>query len=272
MWLLLSVPLALSHGDVLRIAVVGDTGAGTSAVAVGLSRARPLDAIILTGDNFYPCGVTSPEDPRWSLVLPLTRLGVPVFPVLGNHDYCGDADPDAQVRVFGNWRFPAREYVVSTRFADFFFLETEPVVRGRARSVTFAPSQKPWQIAVGHHPILSSGYHGYFPRAEMATRMRALLPSMRAAGIDLYICGHDHHLELVQGPILYLVSGAGSAPIRPVKLRLRTVFPAEINREPVGFALLEITASAIRVRFYEGSGEPRSEWLSGRVRGQTLAE
>jgi tartrate-resistant acid phosphatase type 5 len=266
MWLPLLLALALPHGEVLRIAVVGDTGAGTAAVSAGLSRVGHLDAIVLAGDNFYPCGV-----PRWSLYDPLMRLGVPIFPVLGNHDACPEAE--SQIRVDGNWRFPARSYEVSTRFADFFFLDTTPVVRGRITAVAVAPSDKPWQIAVGHHPILSSGYHGYFPRVEVARMRATVLPALREAGVDLYICGHDHHLELTRGrDMLYLVSGAGSAPIRPVKLRLRTVFPTEIRREPVGFALLEITASSLRVRFYEGSGKPRSEWISARVRRDAPAE
>src|SRR5436190_18858391 len=80
------------HGKALRIAVVGDTGNGSEAVAAGIRRVHagdPLDAIILTGDTFYPCGITSRDDPRWSLVSPLTSIGPPLFPVLGNHDYCG---------------------------------------------------------------------------------------------------------------------------------------------------------------------------------------
>ena len=58
-------------------------------------RDKPLDAIILPGDNIYPCGVKSVDDPRWSVLQPLIDLGLPLFPVLGNHDYCGS--PDAQI-------------------------------------------------------------------------------------------------------------------------------------------------------------------------------
>lgn len=81
---------------VLRIAVAGDTGKGADGVAQGISalHARiPLDAIVLTGDNFYPCGVASETDPRWELVTALTRVGPPVLPVLGNHDSCGKPTP-----------------------------------------------------------------------------------------------------------------------------------------------------------------------------------
>jgi acid phosphatase len=257
---------------VLRIAVAGDTGKGADAVAQGISalHARsPLDAIVLTGDNFYPCGVESEIDPRWKLVTALTRVGPPVLPVLGNHDSCGKADPDAQIRATGvvpNWKFPARQYVVRSSLADFAFLDTTPYARSKSRDAetflreAFPVKKTRWRIVVGHHPVISSGWHGYFPRDEVS-RMRELIPALRATEADLYICGHDHHLELLRGRMRHLVSGAGSAPIPPVKLRLSTVFPREIGRERIGFAVVEISRNAIRVRFYDGKGKAKSEWL-----------
>jgi tartrate-resistant acid phosphatase type 5 len=257
---------------VLRLAVTGDTGKGADTVAAGIARLhaqKPFDAILLTGDNFYPCGVTSETDPRWSLVTALTRVGPPVFPVLGNHDSCGKADPDAQVRATGvvpNWRFPARQYTVRTSIADFAFLDTTPYARGTSRDAdaflrgAFAGSKARWRVVVGHHPVISSGWHGYFPRDEVG-RMRELIPALRETKADLYICGHDHHLELLRGRMTHLVSGAGSAPIRPVKLRLSTVYPPEISRERIGFAVVELDAKRIRVRFYDANGRAKSGWI-----------
>jgi acid phosphatase len=263
------------RAGILRLAVTGDTGEGAEAVAKGIARvhaAEPLDAIILTGDNFYPCGVTSERDPRWSVNLPLTRIGVPVFPVLGNRDFCGRADPDAQVRATGvipNWRLPARQYALRTPVADFAFVDTTPLVKGNGNAVepairdVLAGSKRRWQVVVGHHPVFSSGYHGYFPRVEVA-KMRTLIPALRETGTDLYICGHDHHVELIMGRMLHLVSGAGSSPIPPVKLRARTVFPEEIRMERIGFAVLELSAKRIRVRMYDGNGKARTEWIAAR--------
>ena len=262
---------------VLRIAVTGDTGDGSAAVAKGIARvhaAAPLDAILLTGDNFYPCGVTSERDARWRINLPLTGIGVPVFPVLGNHDFCGKADPDAQVRATGlipNWRFPARQYVVRSPHADFAFVDTTPFVRGRGNAVApafreaFQKSSKPWRIVVGHHPVISSGYHGYFPRNEVA-KMRTLIPALRESAVDFFIAGHDHHVEVIRGKMLHLISGAGSKPIPPIKLRTTTIFPDQIRLERVGFAVVEIAQRAIRVRIYDANGRPRTEWIRVRTR------
>jgi len=277
-FLLLLAALTLTpRNDTIRIAVTGDTGDGAETVATAITRVHassPIDAIILTGDNFYPCGVLSPGDTRWTLVQPLTRVGVPIFPVLGNHDSCGKSDPDAQTRATGtvpNWSFPAREYAVHSTLADFAFVDTTAYVqkRGHALETTlagaFLTSGTKWRIVIGHHPIVSSGYHGYFPRAEVK-RMRGLIPLMRTIHADVYLCGHDHHLELIRGRMLLLISGAGSDPIPPIKLRLHTVFPHEIRPEHIGFAILEITAKKIRVRIYDANGKPKSEWIEGRVK------
>jgi len=267
---LLAAQLTLipNHG-VLRIAVAGDTGKGADAVAEGISRVHattPLNAIILAGDTFYPCGVTSERDPRWSLVRPLTAIGVPVFPVLGNHDFCGKSDPDAQVHassVVANWNFPARQYMVRGGVADFAFIDTTSYLRHKSDpnlADVFRSSTAPWRIVVGHHPIISSGYHGYFPRDEVK-RMRELIPSLRESNIAFYIGGHDHHEELIRGRMLHLISGAGSSPVPPVKLRVSTIYPPEIRPERIGFAVVEIDAKAIRVRFYDAKGNPKSEWI-----------
>ncbi|HYI09305.1 MAG TPA: metallophosphoesterase [Thermoanaerobaculia bacterium] len=266
------IPLTPREG-VLRFAVAGDTGSGAEVVAKGIARvhkAGPLAAILLTGDNFYPCGVTSETDPRWSINRPLTRIGIPVFPVLGNHDAaCGKADPDAQIRATGvipNWYFPARQYAIRGGVADFAFVETTGYARGRgdapetAIRQTFAASRAPWRVVVGHHPVISSGWHGYFPRDEVS-RMRELIPLLRETRVDFYICGHDHHMELIRGRMLHLVSGAGSDPIPALKLRARTIYPAEVRREKIGFAVVEITVKEIRVRMYDGEGRPQSEWI-----------
>jgi tartrate-resistant acid phosphatase type 5 len=275
------------RGAVLRLAVTGDTGDGADIVAKGIARVHatsPLDAILLVGDNFYPCGVTSEHDPRWSINLPLTRIGIPIYPVLGNHDYCGKADPDAQVRatrIIPNWHFPARQYALRTPVADFAFVDTTPFVHGVTPSIphspgggngvtpffrqSFAGSTKPWRIVIGHHPVISSGYHGYFPRKEVA-RMRSLLPALQESHVDLFIAGHDHHVELIRGRLLHLISGAGSSPIPPIKLRTTTVFPDQIRLERIGFAVVEISAKAIRVRMYDGAGKARTGWVEGRSR------
>ena len=246
----------------VRIAVVGDIGSGTEAIARGIARINresPIEAIITTGDNIYPCGVKSLNDPRWVVLAPLSRLGIPIHPVLGNHDYCGD--PDAEIGApLPNWQFPSRQYVFHTLLADFAMLDTNRYALGRAPppdvDTLLAGSATTWRIAVGHHPLLSSGYHGHFPR-DQHRLMVALIPKMRHARVDLYICGHDHHLELIDGQPRMLISGAGSEPVPPLLRHARTIWA---NEGPAyrGFAILEITATSMSIRFYDADGDPRS--------------
>jgi hypothetical protein len=93
--------------------------------------------------------------------------------------------------------------------------------------------------------------------------MRSLLPDREEAHVDVFIAGHDHHLELIRGRMLHLISGAGSSPIPPIKLRTTTVFPDQIRRERIGFAVMEISAKTIRVRMYDAAGKAKSEWIVG---------
>jgi len=249
------------HGDKLRIVIAGDVGSGTSRIAAGIAAVGPVDAVIIPGDNIYPCGVRAKDDPHWSVLEPLSKLGVPLFPVLGNHDYCGN--PDAQIDApLPNWSFPAKQYVIRGDAADIVMIDTQPYVEGRDEPAesflrnAFRNDPK-WRIVVGHHPVVSSGYHGYFPRREVR-RMRRLLPILREVKADLYICGHDHHQELIEGHPRFLVSGAGSEPVPPVVLRNSTIFPSTVPfREPYGFTLLEITATSLTVTFYDEHGAKR---------------
>lgn len=244
-----------SSGPTLRVAVAGDTGDGSEAVARGIAKLRP-DAVILTGDNFYKCGVNGPDDPKWSRVEPLINLGIPIYPILGNHDVCGDEEAEVAPR-FKNWIFPSREYVIHSDVAEFVMIDTTNYVN------TIAPppvvnrfTNGKWRIVVGHHPILSSGYHGYMPRAEHQQMLR-LLPNVRAAKVDLYVSGHDHHLELLEDNPRMLVSGAGSQPIPAVMRRGATKW---ISEAPfIGFAMLELTAKTMTIRFYDEKGRPRSK-------------
>lgn len=254
----------------LRFVVVGDVGDGASKVARGvqaLHKTEPIDAIVLTGDNVYPCGVTSMHDPRWDRLTPLSKVGVPILPVLGNHDYCGNED--AQIHATGHiawWTMPAKQYVVRSSVADLLMIDTTPFTRRlgseprTAIEQAFAVTKDRWRLIVGHHTVISSGFHGYSPRSEK-NRMRELVEPMRARGIDFYIGGHDHHQELIVGSErpFHLISGAGSRPIRAVMLRPSTRYPTEIGRTPIGFALVEIGRDVMKVRFYDDATKPLSE-------------
>ena len=249
------------HNGTLRLALVGDAGLQTVSVASAITKTKPYDAILLLGDNFYPCGVRSATDPKWHVVDALTHLDIPIYAVLGNHDYCGK--PDVQVNAnVPNWHMPARQYILRSSLADIAMLDTTPYAYGNSKNVeemvrdTFATSTATWRIAVGHHVITSSGYHSILPRRE-ARRMRGLLPVLRDEKVDLYLDGHDHHEELLDlhHPLI-VVSGAGSDPVPMITVRPQTVWPKETHfHEPIAFATLEITRDALTIEFINAKGK-----------------
>ena len=81
-----------------------------------------------------------------------------------------------------------------------------------------------WRIVVGHHPIVSVGRHGvnvgkYIGKNDvesMSQLRKQLHPVLCQAGVDLYLVGHDHHLEIDSIPcrenrsVIQILSGAAS--------------------------------------------------------------
>jgi predicted phosphodiesterase len=291
----------LPHHQTLRFIVTGDAGSTHSQLREGMlavTKQMPIDGILLVGDNFYPCGVTSVDDPQWTKITQhFGPTHLPIYPVLGNHDYgdqqqrggpdywtCGHPDPQAEVAATGavaKWTMPARNYLLHSQLADFVMIDTQPLAldfpKGFAGSLG-ADGEKAWiagaldgmhahwRIVIGHHTIFSSGVHGRTNNATQ-TRVRQLLPLLRRDHVDLYICGHDHDMELLgelqRGPNsdpLFLVSGAGSGTdeMRPRRVTVKeppTIYPQFPMKTAMGFAVVEIDATHLTVTFFDHTGK-----------------
>jgi tartrate-resistant acid phosphatase type 5 len=256
-------------GASLQILAVGDAGERNARLATTIAAMRQIggaDAMLLLGDNIYGCGARSTADATWqSVIAPLFAVGVPIFPVLGNHDWgskaqpgCLFSNPDAEIQKNGEagfelWRFPARTYIVNTDVAEFILYDSSPIAYNwpdemagalcPLRAALSAPKTKPWRIVAAHHPLVSCGDHG---SDASTTKLRETLQTLLAeSGVDLYVSGHDHNLELRKegdrGP-LFLVSGSAS--------RIRS--SANCAQSPTfqivgGFALLDISADELKV-------------------------
>jgi tartrate-resistant acid phosphatase type 5 len=90
-------------------------------------------------------------------------------------------------------------------------------------------SQSQWKIAFGHHPYVSNGPHGNAghydglscPSTEdkpngwaCGLRVKAFIENLCAQGLDLYLSGHDHSLQVLSAncrgrQVPFIVSGAG---------------------------------------------------------------
>lgn len=186
---------------------IGDFGhscPATKALAEAMNKYaedtnRTPDFILGLGDNFYPEGVSSVDDPlfqeAWQDVfLPHQRLRVPWKLVLGNHDYMGN--PQAQIdftahdkNPSGLWQLPAQNYAFTHEVpaapapfsVDFFALDTngcqghvrrshpesEQALSGHIARLqdALAASTADWKIVFAHHPLYTVGVnHGVLGR------------------------------------------------------------------------------------------------------------
>jgi hypothetical protein len=267
----------LPAGRAIRVVAFGDAGSGRpeqKATADAIARrhaAQPFSLGLTMGDNFYRCGVRSVTDPKWQTRWEslYAALGVPFYPTLGNHDYgrpavaClfGQGSADVQVAYSAHsqsWRMPARYYTYAAGAVRFIALDTpewsdrqREWVAGVLRASAGEPGVR-WRIVYGHYPVYSSGKHG--DERHVTLFRRQLLPVLKAGGADLYVAGHDHHLERLQAEgIALLVTGGGGADIRRVS---QPVAQSVVAISGHGFLELDISTPVLTAQFLNTRLEP----------------
>lgn len=201
--LALFAPVATAASNV-RFVALGDVGTGgegarrVAAAARDVCEARGgCDFGVLLGDNVYPRGIATPDDPLFDEKLGrvLAQVGVPFYAVLGNHDYGAPRelpflgglgfDPRraaAQIalgRASSTFRMPAPCWRLERGPVELVGIDTPPLYwadrpglagllrldEGRERMTRALKlwdetSSRPWRIALGHHPYRSNGPHG----------------------------------------------------------------------------------------------------------------
>lgn len=279
-------------GPVVRFVAIGDTGKGNDGqrkvgAAVGeYCKANGCDFVVLLGDNFYPTGVSSTEDPQWqtAFVDPYASVDAPFYAVLGNHDCGGDGagtdlpKGDVQVayaKVNPKWRMPWRHYTWSLQHVDFFVADTNRSmfdldVDARRDFARWLPESKArWKIAFGHHPLKSNGPHGnagtydalpFVPIAN-GSGVRRFVEENICGRADFYLCGHDHNLQWLKegctrdGSTLetgLIVSGAGAGPTRLVGTN-----PTWYQSDALGFVSVVIAGDTFTATFHDALGAPK---------------
>lgn len=222
----------------IHVVAFGDFGTGNSnqaAVARAIAQrnaSQHFDLGITMGDNFYFCGVRSVSDPKWKSRWEdfYTPLGFPFYAALGNHDYGHPpiicpferGSPDAEVAYTAHsksWRMPARYYTFKAGPVLFIAIDTEgwsaeqlAWIQATLAASASDPDIK-WRIVYGHHPIYTSGVH--LNERRISALRAQLLPILKAAHVDAYICGHDHDLEHLRADGMeFLICGGGGAKLR----------------------------------------------------------
>lgn len=236
----------LTHQDkinddyALHFMAIGDWGRNGEydqaevAKQMGLwGAAHPNDFVISVGDNFYPKGVVSEQDPLWHYsfenIYTAHSLQCDWYPVLGNHDYI--TNPEAQInysKISRRWNMPARYYTKQVSLgkdkgkAMFIMIDTDPMLHEALKSqvdtqmawlkdtLKNTPADVKWKIVVGHHPYYTVG-----PRIknyDTLTVRKVLADVFEQYKVDVYLSGHDHSLQHLkpEGYTHQFISGAGS--------------------------------------------------------------
>lgn len=220
-------PLVLPKGPI-SFMVFGDSGKGdeaqreTAVALTGISRDRGTQFGVHVGDIYYPHGITGPKDPAVkSLYLDAYRELPRVHAIMGNHDYGNTAGAGVPEAVWeaaktddpGMYIFPQRYYSRRVIAGDFtlrmLFIDTntlpvDPIQLAWIRAELAKDADS--TIVVGHHPIYDNGWRG----AAALTR-KLLLPLLDARA-DMYLCGHEHNLQILKSKknLPMVLSGAAA--------------------------------------------------------------
>jgi 3',5'-cyclic AMP phosphodiesterase CpdA len=139
---------------------------------------------------------------------------VPLYPVLGNHEYNGEE----QMWYYDLFSPPGNEqwYAFTYGCARFVILDSNFRFLPGYQQYTWLEEefQSPgyinskWQIVLFHHPPYTSGSHlgNEVPIAEH------LVPLFEANGVDMVFSGHNHQYERsLKDGIYYIVTAGGGA-------------------------------------------------------------
>lgn len=238
--------------DALNFLVIGDWGRNGEYMQKEVAEqlgyaANQTDAefIVTVGDNFYPNGVKSVNDPLWQTsfenIYKQHALQVNWFVTLGNHDYRGN--PDAQIQysnISRRWQLPARYYSKTFSIDDdttnqllMIVIDTDPFVKKYYKEEAYkeevskqdTAAQKQWieqqlrsrtknikwTIIVGHHPPYTGGRR--LKSDDTKDILNSFGPLLEQYKVDAYIAGHEHDLQYTKPQGLhthFFVSGAGS--------------------------------------------------------------
>lgn len=286
-----TVSVPTGQPDRLRLVAVGDAGEGNAtqrrvaraiegACADRTDASGPgCDLVLYLGDNFYQAGLTSPDDPQGQskFLDAYGELSVPLWAVLGNHDYGRRAlnrDRAAQQLAFAArhdaFGMPARFYRLDAGPATLLALDTNALMleglwgdSGQRAWVEDALSQTeaPWRVLFGHHPFRSNGQHGnagtyegtrLLPVASGRQLDRFFTETM-CGQADLYLSAHDHNRQWLEPTcgVELVVSGAGAKHTPLVGRGAPTLFEDDIHH---GFVWLELRPEGLSGAFYRDDG------------------
>ncbi len=268
---------ALTSSDKLTFLAVGRQGYNNEATAMiarameNVAAGQPVDFVVQAGDNFYPQGVASTQDPQWRTSFEELYTGehleaLPFYAVAGNHDHQGNVAAEldyARLKLgSGRWHMPHTFYSVDFGnagervLARLVFLDTVPMLEQPARQIQFLREQMRragdpvWRIVVGHYPARSLTKNP-FSRKRV---MHSLIEVCRQLDVDLYVSANDRFQQLLRRPgePLHLsTNGGGEKLEKSIAPRLTDT---EFVQPQRGFATISLDGHSLTVDLLDTQG------------------
>ena len=245
---------------------LGDMGDGGSAqrdvahAMASVCQREGCDFVLGLGDNIYPHGVHSVDDPAFQdkFEHPYARLmGMDFWMILGNHDW-KQLVTGAQAQIdytlhSDRWRLPHIHYAIPflppwlhIYGVDTSLLEAVVGIDQLHAAQAALCGQPGWRFLFGHYPTRSTGAEGEGTSGFVTGALEHLI---RTCQIQVYFAGHDHHqAHLDVGFYQEVIEGAGGAELIPV----RVGDPQQrFGRATHGFAWVRVTAERLDIRWYD---------------------
>jgi tartrate-resistant acid phosphatase type 5 len=275
--ILLLLSLSLHASEIVLIGDSGKDNQGQASVAEALKQyctTANCQLGILAGDNIYPEGMSSENDPILERMFDkhYNQLNIPFLIALGNHDY-GKLSNDWKR---GDWQhlhakknpkfvIPHFWYTYESPEAVISVIDTSRLMW---RKNTFAQSDMllkakeaaekagKWFIVVGHHPYLSNGKHGNagnyerlkVPYFASGSNVQKFLERFVCGKAQFYLSGHDHNLQVFDGKQAscdtHLVISGSAASYTPLMKRNVALYEASA----LGFFHLSVTRDSVHVK------------------------
>jgi len=260
--------------------VIGDMGKGTedqhkvAKAMKKLYKKHKIRFVVGVGDNIYPNGCTSVNDPEFvnKFEHPYSILPDDIwYMCLGNHDYGYLQNKNGLInnsrhqvdytKQSKKWFMPSKYYSFVKGPAEFFYLDTnldrmsESVIQKQLKIMKHKldTSTQEWKIVVGHHTWRSIAGHG---NAEHRHEI-FLNDLFKDTKPNLYMCGHDHCKSLmVKDGITIVISGNGGEVYDEPTVELSNMHDCRLDyfSPSLGFAILRIRKGSIAVDFYNDKG------------------
>lgn len=268
--------LPIAAPDAVAFIALGDAGELTphlervTAAITSWCAAHPCDFGVLLGDNLYPRGPASADDPRMTAVMePLHATGLAWYAALGNHDY-GDSTMESRAANELAWArgrtdfvLPSPTYTFAAGPARFAVIDTTDIFwYGEGAQGAFLdelPEDRPVRVLLGHHPYRSDGKHGNAGAYEGVAGVPWLSGSVLERFYEQHACGrfalvltgHEHLRERVDTcGSAFVISGAAS---KPTAAAGRGNTPAFVSGA-AGFVWVQIRGADVSIAFVDEHG------------------